>query len=214
MLTGVKPFRGKSITEIMSFMESRGPEDIRALNPAVPDSAEARHHQIGRFRAGQRYANAAEFSKAISEAGPFLPRAADPGSAGSCEHALRRLKRVARTASIPSRREGQLHWPPELLREIERDLATFIGPMAAIAVRRAARQTEDVLELYDLLGSQVNDPRDRTEFSAKGRQRAAARLGVCPPSASPKREEDHRTKTASLRRRRPGRRRSSPFSRI
>ena len=30
MLTGVKPFRGKSITEIISFMETRGPEDIRA----------------------------------------------------------------------------------------------------------------------------------------------------------------------------------------
>ena len=38
LLTGVKPFRGKSITEIMSFMETRGPEDIRALNPAVPNS--------------------------------------------------------------------------------------------------------------------------------------------------------------------------------
>src|ERR1700757_1483360 len=37
MLTGVKPFRGKSITEIISFMEKRGPEDIRALNPALPE---------------------------------------------------------------------------------------------------------------------------------------------------------------------------------
>src|SRR3974377_1029401 len=36
MLTGVKPFRGKSVTEIMSLMETRGPEDIQTLNPAVP----------------------------------------------------------------------------------------------------------------------------------------------------------------------------------
>ena len=42
MLTGVKPFRGKSITEIMSLMENRGPEDIRTLNPSVPDSLQRR----------------------------------------------------------------------------------------------------------------------------------------------------------------------------
>ena len=38
MLSGVKPFRGKSITEIISFMERRGPEDIAVLNPSVPQS--------------------------------------------------------------------------------------------------------------------------------------------------------------------------------
>src|SRR5262249_59154284 len=35
--------------------------------------------------------------------------------------------------------------PPELLRDIERDLAAFIGPMASIAVRRALRETNDLL---------------------------------------------------------------------
>ena len=73
MLTGVKPFRGKSITEIISFMEKRGPEDIRALNPAVP---EAMKHVIGKsvaFDPAQRYADAAAFSKAVADAMPGLP---------------------------------------------------------------------------------------------------------------------------------------------
>src|ERR1700719_1518430 len=73
MLTGVKPFRGKSNTEIMSFMEKRGPEDIRALNPAVP---EAMKHVIGKsvaFDPAQRYADAAAFSKAVADAMPDLP---------------------------------------------------------------------------------------------------------------------------------------------
>src|SRR6266478_660859 len=72
MLTGVKPFRGKSITEIMSFMEKRGPEDIRALNPAGP---EALKHVITKsvaFDPAQRYAAAAAFSKAVFEAVPTL----------------------------------------------------------------------------------------------------------------------------------------------
>ncbi|MBV8507289.1 MAG: serine/threonine protein kinase, partial [Alphaproteobacteria bacterium] len=73
MLTGVKPFRGKSITEIMSFMEKRGPEDIRALNPAIP---EAMKHVIAKslaFEPPQRYLDAAAFSKAVAEAMSGMP---------------------------------------------------------------------------------------------------------------------------------------------
>src|ERR1700720_1063078 len=65
MLTGVKPFRGKSITEIISFMETRGPEDIRALNPAVPEPLMRVIAKAVAFDPARRYAKAAEFSKAI-----------------------------------------------------------------------------------------------------------------------------------------------------
>jgi len=72
------------------------------------------------------------------------------------------------------------------LREIERDLATFIGPMASIALKRAVSQTNNILALYDLLGGQVNSPRDRAEFLAKGRQRAASGHSGLRSSAPPK----------------------------
>src|SRR5207245_10513152 len=65
-------------------------------------------------------------------------------------------------------------WHPDLLREVERDLATYIGPMAAIALRRAARQTDDLAALYELLGRHVDNPREHAEFLAKGSRRAAA----------------------------------------
>src|SRR5207249_9021371 len=68
MLTGVKPFRGKSITEIMSFIEKRGPEDIRALNPAVPDALKRVIAKSVAFDPGQRFTDAAEFAKAVSQA--------------------------------------------------------------------------------------------------------------------------------------------------
>src|SRR6201998_3534379 len=73
MLTGVKPFRGKSITEIISFMETRGPEDIGALNPAVPDSLTRVITKALAFDPGRRYDDAGEFSKAIIEAFPVRP---------------------------------------------------------------------------------------------------------------------------------------------
>src|SRR6266446_2473641 len=74
MLTGVKPFRGKSITEIISFMETRGPEDIRGLNPAVPDSLKQVITKALAFNPAGRYADAAGFSKAISDAFPASSR--------------------------------------------------------------------------------------------------------------------------------------------
>jgi serine/threonine-protein kinase len=162
MLTGVKPFRGKSITEIMSFMEKRGPEDIRVLNPAI---LETMKHVIGKsvaFDPAQRYADAAAFSRAAADAMP----------------GLRVTANAAQTTPGAS-------FSAELLRETERDLATFIGPMASIALKRAVRNASDLLALYDVLGRQVANPKDRAEFLARGRQRAALGLGRSPPAAGP-----------------------------
>src|SRR5713101_5696 len=163
MLTGVKPFRGKSITEIMTFMETRGPEDIRALNPAVPDSLKRVITKSVAFDPSQRYGGAAEFSKAVSEAVPALsgePRVPETSApAGPSEAPISEI-RTAPTARTTQASPGDASLHPDLLREIERDLATFIGPMASIALKRAIRQTDDVLALYDLLGQQVNSPRD------------------------------------------------------
>jgi eukaryotic-like serine/threonine-protein kinase len=167
MLTGVKPFRGKSITEIISFMEKRGPEDIRALNPAVP---EAMKHVIGKsvaFDPAQRYADAAVFSKAVADAMSGRP--------GEPQPIVNAVQTISRETSFSA----------ELLRETERDLATFIGPMASIAVKRAVRGASDLLGLYELLGRQVADPKDRAEFLARGRQRAAVGLGRLSPPPVP-----------------------------
>ena len=167
MLTGVKPFRGKSITEIISFMETRGPEDIRALNPAVPDSLKRVITKALAFDPARRYADAAEFSKAIIEAFPIRPDETPVRSELPISDTRVVNAEVAETAP-----EGAI-WRPELLREIERDLATFIGPMAAIALKRAIRQTNDIRALYDLLGREVVNPRDQAEFLARGQRRAA-----------------------------------------
>jgi len=179
MLTGVKPFRGKSITEIMSFMEKRGPEDIRALNPAVP---EAMKHVIGKsvaFDPAQRYADAAVFSKAVADAMPGL--SGEPQLSGS---ALSKAQ-AQLTTNAAHTTAGEASFSAELLRATERDLATFIGPMASIAVKRAVGNASDLLGLYELLGKQVADPKDRAEFLARGRQRAAAGLGRPRPPLGP-----------------------------
>jgi eukaryotic-like serine/threonine-protein kinase len=181
MLTGVKPFRGKSITDIMSFMEKRGPEDIRALNPAVPDALKRVITRSVAFDPEERYAAAAEFSKAVSEAvSGFSGTMAVPEALASGAPSRGAGRAPVSRADPLTSGEASLH--PGLSREIERDLATYIGPMASIALRRAVRQTTDLLALYELLSRQVNNPRDRAEFLARGRQRVAAGLNPARPS--------------------------------
>jgi len=171
MLSGVKPFRGKSITEIMSFMETRGPEDIRALNPAVPEALQRVIRKSVAFDPAQRYPAAAAFVKAVADALPPTLETRNQVSTPSDVGAQT-------AAAVPA-------LPVELLREVEHDLAIFIGPMASIAVRRAARRSADLLELYQLLGQQVANPKDRAEFLALGRQRAAVGLGLLHGSPRP-----------------------------
>jgi serine/threonine-protein kinase len=124
------------------------------------------------FDPAQRYVDAAAFSTALAAA---LPRmATEPPD------------RAAAISGIGERTASpEAAFTPEVLHEIERDLATFIGPMASIAVKRGARQSSDLLELYELLGRQVADPKDRAEFLARGRQRAAAGLGLPTPRPRP-----------------------------
>src|SRR5215472_15103571 len=126
MLTGVKPFRGKSITEIMSLMEKRGPEDIRALNPALPEALQRVIRKSVAFNPAERYGEAAAFSQA---AGDALPAATSQ----------LRGRGVASSDTEGETTPAEATFAAETLHGIERDLAIFIGPMASIAVKRAAR---------------------------------------------------------------------------
>src|SRR5260370_41611841 len=132
------------------------------------------------FDPGQRYADAAACSRAVADAMPGLPG----------EPQL--------TANVAQTTSREASFSAELRREPERDLATFIGPMASIAVKRAVRNASDLLELYELLGRQVANPKDRTEFLARGRQRAAAGLGRPrpPPGPTPAKTNERQSCTA------------------
>jgi hypothetical protein len=176
MLTGVKPFQGKSITEIMCLMEKRGPEDIGLLNPAVPAALKQVIGKALAFDPSHRFASADAFATAIAEAFAASPRR-EPLAAVSGSEAPQSVSPHTEIPSVPAALD------PELVGKIERDLATFIGPVAAIAVRRAVRQTNDLVALYDLLGRQLEDPRDRAEFLARGRQRAVAAANLSRTSA-------------------------------
>jgi serine/threonine protein kinase len=187
MLTGVKPFRGNSITEIMRVMKTRGSEDIKVLNPAVPDALRRVIAKSIAFDPSERYTDAAAFSKAISGAVRASTGEPQVTNTSAPEGSLTETKIMPIAGAVPNL-PGEAFLHPDLSREIERDLATYIGPMAGNALRRAARQTNDLPTLYELLGKQINTPKDRAEFLARGYQRADAGFGRPRASPSPQPE--------------------------
>ena len=129
-LTGVKPFRAKRLPESISLIESRGPEDICALNPLVPRELKQVIDRALAFDPARRFASASEFSQAIVGAtalaatdtsGQAAPPPLPSGATGVAERSV---------------------WSAALLYRLERELATFVGPLASLAVRESSRGNE------------------------------------------------------------------------
>lgn len=81
---------------------------------------------------------------------PSLSGASLPGSTAG----------TAGTASAPT----PSHWDKAQLSQAELTLAKHVGPLASVLVRRAARECQDINELYNKLAEQVTDPRARDAF--------------------------------------------------
>ncbi len=58
-------------------------------------------------------------------------------------------------------------WDTDVLLPIERALASIVGPMARVMVKRAARQSPDLAALTELLALQIDSATDRARFVAR-----------------------------------------------
>ena len=160
LLTGVKPFGGKSLGESMLNMERRGPTDICSLNPEVTPELKAVIEKALAYEPEGRHADVATFRRAIAELGG--PIGQSSGRVARADETV--VAPLVSSPAVspppasppsPSPAEGLVEPAPlaiELLAKVEHDLATFIGPIAKSAVRRAARSTVDVGALYQTLG--------------------------------------------------------------
>ncbi len=56
------------------------------------------------------------------------------------------------------------HWEPSTLAQAESSLAKYLGPLAGVMVRKAARECTDQVSLYARLAEQIADPAAREAF--------------------------------------------------
>ena len=61
-------------------------------------------------------------------------------------------------------------WEAAVLKQIEHQLARFVGPVAKVMVKRGATNTTDIDKLYRMLAENLTNPEERSAFLAGRRQ--------------------------------------------
>jgi hypothetical protein len=94
---------------------------------------------------------------------------------GVLAEALRDLPGIARepepapapTVAVPSETVArQAALAPEALHGVAHELARYIGPIADVVVKHAARRSATIAELYDAVAREIEKPHDREAFLA------------------------------------------------
>ena len=129
----------------------------------------------------ERFAHAAAFREALTAA---LGQAPPPAVSAQAVYALPGIHDYAPTEKISLPAGGlsatpapathgssvepatPTHWDPAVLAKMEATLAKHVGPLAAVLVRRAARECHDLPALYTRLGEQITHSAAREAFLA------------------------------------------------
>ena len=107
------------------------------------------------------------WEQTIVRSGITAPKAGVPVHGGSNPSNL---------ASAGSHSSTPTHWDRSQLAAVEQSLARYVGPMATVMVRRAARDCHDLGQLYSKLAEQVTNPNERAAFLNRG-SGSGSRLG-------------------------------------
>lgn len=165
ILTGRRPFDGKTEYEVMNGHLREEPKRPVEMNPAIPDRVSETILRAMAKDAAMRFQTAGEFLKSLEgisfEDAQTLETIAISVPPPSSE--------TPRTGSKPSGtpRPTSSTFEPKLLDSVSRELAAFIGPIAKVVVRRAADHCSSVEELYSSVAAEIDSERDRTKFLAK-----------------------------------------------
>lgn len=187
LLVGKTPFSGT--TESLMYRVVHEPPVLPSAVPGF-DRGPVYDEILAKALAKEpvrRFATASEFKHAL------VTTLGRPVQAQVSEDTLITVKDTpapspAGTASTAS------HWDRAVLAQVEASLARHVGPLAAVLVKRAARECSDLATLYQKLAEQVTNPAARSAFISQvsprtgggtGSTGGAAGSGTRPPPTSP-----------------------------
>lgn len=169
ILTGRTPFKGTDY-EIMAAHVNAELKYPASLNPALPEGiCNAILKAMAKIPAN-RYQTAAAMLADLGEISfeeaqtieqmsiiePPTPPTLTSGKPGLTPKAL--------PVTNPPRPQSKLH--ANDLDSVSRELASYIGPIAKVVVKRAADRCSSVDELYTAVAAEINSDKDRSRFLA------------------------------------------------
>ncbi|WP_299438474.1 serine/threonine-protein kinase [uncultured Rhodospira sp.] len=164
LLTGRKPFPGKSMHEVMYRVLNGAPEPpVGRTEPLSKELIAVMMTALARDP-DDRYPDAAAFRRALKAAAPagaVAPEGEDdPADAVDAT----RVMKLA-DAAPPAGPAGELD--EAAVRQAREHLATHIGPVASVIVRDAVTRVSGVRQLYEVLAEHIPDDAERTAFQRK-----------------------------------------------
>lgn len=154
MLSGQKAFHGTSIGQLTLRLMQEKPSAIPGLPPrmqAVLDRAHAK-------RPADRFASAGEMAEALRQT---MGTTRAPETATSAE--------TVAVTSAPSRASATTPVEPGIARDVERLLATYVGPLARHLLQRALEQAESADAFVQSLAAAIEGQAHREAFLQRAR---------------------------------------------
>lgn len=177
LLTGQKPFPGKSATEVMYKLLNHQPPAVTSLNPTLPIAMNAVVLKALSREPAERFGTAADFKTMLGQAAAMAPAEDDM--------TVVMAPPPAPVPDTPATGSSGIH-DEATLRMVSDALSYHIGPVAKVVVEQAAKQARDVDTLYDTVATSINNPVERNEFLRK-RAGSPAQAPAAPaaPAAAP-----------------------------
>ncbi len=166
IVSGHRPFDGRSQYEILDGHLRQQPVPPTDLNPNVPVRLAGLILRALVKDAGARFQSAGEFLRALeaylAETGGAFPNALPEAVTTPLPSSGLPLPRPQ-----DARAEKSVTWiTPPVVKQVASQLAEYIGPIAHIVVERTAARCANVDELYSALAMEIESSQDRAKFLA------------------------------------------------
>ncbi|MEO8155492.1 MAG: serine/threonine-protein kinase, partial [Rhizobacter sp.] len=171
MLVGHPPFQGTAETVMYKVVNEHPTPPSKVAEAGRPEFYDAIVAKALAKKPAQRYASVAEFRAALAKrdlsAEPDTGETTiivvnDQSAVAPAIGVLEPPSNLPRSASttIPG-------WDPATLHQLELALASFVGPMAKVMVRQAAKNHSDIAALKTSLCEHLPSDQERQRFMAK-----------------------------------------------
>jgi serine/threonine-protein kinase len=167
MFTGRLPIEGTSHAQIIANHLRHNPTAPARLNPKIPEALSAAVMKALRKDKGLRWQSASAFLRALDAvhlggAGDSLVTSTETISLGT--PAKIPVDLTATDIRSSDLQVNPMGVQPEVLSDIADRLASHVGPIAKILVKRASSNAHDVGELCELVASEIESLDKRQKF--------------------------------------------------